>query len=75
VKNKKAFILYKYNTFNNDFEYITEYYNLKELKEKEKNTLHLNEKTNIQKYIAKSIENIKEKINGRYIIIKEELAD
>ena len=27
MKNKKAYILYKYNQFNDDFEYITEYYN------------------------------------------------
>ena len=69
--NKKAYILYKYNQFKNDYEYIKEYYTTKEIKEDFKNTLK-NDKS-IYHYITNSIENIKKLLNDNYIIIKEEL--
>ena len=31
MKTKKAYILYKKNQFNDDFTYIKEYYNIKEI--------------------------------------------
>lgn len=71
MKNKKVFILYQYNDFNNDFLQVMEYYSIKELKEKNKDILKLKDGTNLQKYICNSIDNIKEKINNRYIIIRE----
>lgn len=71
-KNKqKAYILYKYDQFNEDYIQVMEYYNIKELKAQNKDILNLKESTDIYKYISNSIDNIKEKINNKYIIIKE----
>ena len=66
--NKKnyAFIVYRYNEFKNDYEYIKEYYNTKEIEKDYK----IN---NIRQYTTKTIENIKHLINNKYIVIKEEV--
>lgn len=66
--NKKnyAFIVYKYNEFKNDYEYIKEYYNTKEIEKDYK----IN---NIRQYTTKTIENVKHLINNKYIVIKEEV--
>ena len=64
---KKYFIVYEINEKNNDLQYKKEYDNIKELKKDYK----LNEKTNISKYIATDCDNIKEKINNKYVIFKE----
>lgn len=69
--NKKAYILYKYNEFNNDLEYIKEYYSTKTIQEEFKTTLK--NKNSIYHYITDSIDNIKKLLNDKYIIIKEEL--
>lgn len=71
VKNKKhAFILYEYDAFTGDYFQIMEYYSVKELKEK--NNFKIHDKT-MYKYITDSLDNIKSKIENRYIIIKEDI--
>lgn len=65
-KKQYAFIVYKYNEFKNDFEYIKEYYNTKEIKE----DFNI---TNIRQYTTNTIEKIKHLINNKYIVIKEEI--
>lgn len=65
-KKQYAFIVYDYDIFRNDYEYIKEYYSTKEIKEDFK-------VENIRQYTAKSIDDIKHLINNRYAIIKEEL--
>ena len=70
MENKKAFILYKYDNFKNDYEYIREYYNLKELQEQERITLQ--NKKSIYQFIYNKIDNnIKHLLKDKYIIIKE----
>lgn len=66
-KIKRYYIVYKINEKNNDLEYIKEYQDKEELKK----DYNLQEGTNLSKYIAKSAEKIKEKINNKYIIFKE----
>lgn len=65
-KKQYAFIVYKYNEFKNDFEYVKEYYNTKDI-QKEYNI------ENVRQYTTKTIEKIKHLINNKYIVIKEEL--
>lgn len=70
--SKKAYILYRYNEFKNDFQYITEYYNTKDIK----NDLEI---SNYRDYTYKSIsklktkEDIKHLLKGKYIIVKESI--
>lgn len=71
MKNKKAYIIYEYNDFTKDFKYIKEYYNIKELQEKE-NILLKNKKA-IYQFIFSNIEEVKHLLKDKYIIIKEEL--
>lgn len=73
MKNKKnAFILYKYNNFNNDYEYIQEYYNINDLIKD--NNIQLNNTRSIYHYIKKEIgDNIGHLLKDKYIIIKEVL--
>ena len=72
-KNKKnAFILYKYNNFNNDYEYIQEYYNINDLIKD--NNIQLNNKRSIYHYIKKEIgDNIGHLLKDKYIIINEKI--
>lgn len=65
-KKQYAFIVYKYDEFNNDFEYVKEYYNTKEIQEDFKIE-------NVRQYTTKTIEKIKHLINNKYIVIKEEI--
>ena len=71
MKNKKAYIIYKYDEFKKDFTYIKEYYNLKELQEKE----HIKLKNNkaIYQFIFTSIDEVKHLLKDKYTIIKEDL--
>lgn len=70
MKTKKAFIIYQYNEFKNDFEYISEYFTIKELIKKE--NIKLKNTKAIYQFINDSIEDIKHLLNDKYIIIKEE---
>lgn len=70
-EKEKVYILYQYNDFKNDYDYIMEYYSLKELQEK--NNIQLKNKKSIYHYITDNIDNIKQYLNDKYIIIKEEL--
>lgn len=70
MKNKKnAFILYNYNKFNNDYEYIQEYYSINELIQD--NNIQLENNRSIYHYIKKEIEENMHLLKDRYIIIKE----
>lgn len=53
MNNKKTLILYQYNKFNNDLQYIKEYYNKNEI-EKDFNI----KVQSIRQYIVKDIETI-----------------
>ena len=69
MNNKKVYILYKYNKFKNDYEYIKEYYNKKDILKDVK----LKNKYSINHYVYNSINDIKQLLNDRFIIIKEVL--
>jgi len=69
MENKKAYIIYKKNQYNNDFEYIKEYYDIKEIQKDYK----LKNKKSIYNYIKESIEDNKNLLFSQYLIIKEEL--
>lgn len=72
MKKQKAYIIYKYNKFKNDYEYIKEYYRLEEIQKDYK----INNRTSIYQYISKNIEHLKKcLLNDRYIIIEEILTD
>ena len=71
MKNKKVYIVYKYNDFKNDFEYIKEYYSIKELMQNENISLRHN--NSIFQFIVDDIEKAKHLLKDKYIIIKEEL--
>lgn len=66
-KSNKVYIIYKYNQFNNDYEYIKEYYNTKEIVKDYK----LQNERSIYHYITKSIDATKQMLNDKYIIIQE----
>lgn len=71
-KLKKVYILYKYNNFKNDFEYIKEYYNTKTIN----NDFKLKNKKSIYNYIYTDIDkafDINNKLFNKYIIIKEDI--
>lgn len=73
-KKEKAYILYQYNEFKKDFDYIAEYYNIKELKEQEKERLKLKNDRSIYHYIKETIDDLNiNLLNNKYLIIKEEL--
>ena len=65
-RKQYAFIVYEYNQFKNDFEYIKEYYSTKEIQQDFKIE-------NVRQYTTNTIEKIKHMINNRYIVIKEEM--
>ena len=73
MKEKKhAFILYNYNAFNNDLEYIKEYYTAKEIQAEYK----LKNKKSIYNYIFNNMEDalkVNNKLFNKYIIIKEDI--
>ena len=65
-KKQYAFIIYEYDQFQDDFKYVKEYYNTKEIQQ-EYNI------ENVRQYTTRTIEKIKHLINNKYIVIKEEL--
>lgn len=71
MKNRKAYIIYKYDEFTKDFEYIKEYYSIKELQEKEK--IHLKNNKAIYQFVFTSIDEVKHLLKDKYTIIKEDL--
>ncbi len=67
MNNKKTLILYQYNKFNNDLQYIKEYYNKKDIE----NDFNI-KKDSIYQYIVKDIEKITrdtKKIENSYILM------
>lgn len=70
MKNKKAYIIYNYNEFKNDYEYINEYYNIKDLIKNE--NIQLKNTKAVYQFINNSIEDIRHLLNDKYIIIREE---
>lgn len=66
TKKQYAFIVYDYDVFKNDYEYVKEFYNLQEIEK----TFNIG---NLRQYTAKSIDDIKHLVNNRYAIIKEEI--
>lgn len=71
-KSKKAFILYQYDDFLKDYNFINEYYNIKDLIKKE--NIKLKNNKYIYQYITNNIDNIKHLLNDKYIIIKEDIS-
>ena len=71
MKNKKAYIIYQYDEFKKDFEYIKEYYSIKELQEKE--NIQLKNNKAIYQFIFNNIDEVNHLLKDKYIIIKEEL--
>ena len=67
AKYKKYYTIYRINEKNNDLEYIREYTNIEQLKK----DYNISNNTNISKYIAKTAETIKEKLQNSYVIFKE----
>lgn len=72
MKTKKAYIVYEYNEFDNDFKYLKEYNTLDELLEDNKKEIQLTNKLSLYNYMTSNIENIKEMLHNKYIIIKED---
>lgn len=62
-----TYILYKVNKINGDLTYIAEYLNIKDIAKKFK-------VKNIYNYITKDIEDIKNVLNGEYIIFNDKVA-
>ena len=54
MKNKKVYIIYKYDSFKNDLEYIKEYYNAEEIKKDYK----LENKKSVYNYTIDNADNI-----------------
>lgn len=70
MKKEKYYILYNYNEFKNDLEYIKEYNNIEEIQKEFK----LKNKKSIYHYIIKDIDNMQSYnnlLNNKYVIIKE----
>ena len=67
-KAKKVYIIYQYNEYLKDFDYIAEYFNEKELQQKQlKNTSLRTIQRNLQTKIKDFENNL---IDGKYLIIK-----
>ena len=66
TKKQYAFIVYEFDEFRNDFQYVKEYYSTKEIQ-------HDFKIENVRQYTTGTIEKVKHLINNRYVIIKEEL--
>lgn len=73
AKSKKVYILYSYNEFEKDFNYIMEYNNLEELKKQ--NNIELKNKKSIYHYIKEDLNEINHLLKDRFIIIKENLHE
>jgi len=77
IKNNKSiylkkyvYIIYKYNLINNDIVYYKEFNSLKDIKNKEFNSLSYNY---LKESVTTDIDNIKQLINNKYIIFKENI--
>ena len=68
-QNKKAFIVYEFDKFNNDFKYIKEYYNTSDIIK----DYNLKNPVSIYHYITKNIDAVKQMLQDKYIIIEERL--
>ena len=74
MKNNKQdiYIIYSYDAFKNDYNYIREYTSIKELQEKEQDTFKLKNKKSIYHYIKENIDaDAINLLNNKYIIIKD----
>lgn len=71
--NKNVYILYHYNNFTKDYEYIKEYYNTKELVKDNQKEFNLKNKKSLYHYIKNNIEDNINLLNNKYLIIKEVL--
>lgn len=69
MNRKKTYILYNYNEFTKDFNYIKEYYNINELLKD--NKIEIKNKKSIYHFVYNSIDNITHLLKDKYIIIKE----
>lgn len=68
-KAKKVYIIYQYNEYLKDFDYIAEYFSEKELQQKQlKNTSLRTIQRNLQTKIEDLNNNL---IDGKYLIIKD----
>lgn len=74
MKKQKTYILYNYNRFNNDIEYLKEYQTINDLTNDFK---QLKNKKSIYQYIKRSIDNLKDikLLNDKYIIISQYYED
>ena len=70
-KQKEVYIIYKYEEFKNDYNYIKEYTSMQELKEDASQTYNIKNPRSIYQYIRCNLEEKKEMIQNKYIIIKE----
>lgn len=68
-KTKKVYILYGYNEFDDDFNYIMEYNTLEELKKD--NNITLKNDRSIYHFIKKGLEDITHLLKDKYIIISD----
>ena len=70
MRKQKTYILYNYNKFNKDIEYLKEYQSINDLTNDFK---QLKNKKSIYQYIKRSIDNLKDikLLNDRYIIISQ----
>ena len=73
TRKKKVYIIYEYKDFENDFKYIKEYHDLRQLQDDY--NLHFKGAKTMYNYITKSIDDIKQKIDNKYIIIQETIED
>ena len=68
-KPKKVFIIYQYNEYLKDFDFIAEYFSEKELQQKQLKNVSLR---TIQRNIQTKIQDLNNNlINGKYLIIKD----
>lgn len=65
-KKNYAFIVYRYDEFKNDFQYVKEYYSTKEIQ-------HDFKIENVRQYTTNTIEKVRHLIENKYVVIKEEI--
>ena len=73
MQNKKVYILYNYNKFKNDYNFIKEYQTLDELKKD--NNIILKNNNSIYHFIYKAISDKMHLLKDKYIIIQDTLED
>lgn len=68
MQNRKTYILYKYDKFNNDFENLKEFHDIKEIKKE----FNFKNNKSIYQFIKNSLEdNYIKLIDNKYLIIRE----